>query len=128
MRVTKLIREHVETEVGKVYSAKIEAAGAEYYKERDQLEEKLEAIVEEANNKVIALVESEGFEVSNAWSHKNAVSLTCTIKKQAEEEKISKERRELKEKKNEIIKDILLSLELGEVTKAELTQLLNEVK
>lgn len=128
MRVTKLIREHVETEVGKVYSAKIEAVGADYRKEKEQLEEELEAIAKEASKKAEALIAERGFEVSHSWGHKEIVTVTCSIKKEAEEAKHSKERKELKEKKNEIIKDILLSLELGEVTKAELTKLLSEIK
>lgn len=128
MRVTKLIREHVEAEVGKVYSAKIEAVGANYFKEKEQLENELEAIAKEASKKAEALIAERGFEVGNKWGHEKTISVTCSIKKEAEEEKNSKERRELREKKNEIIKDILLSLELGEVTKAELTKLLSEIK
>ena len=130
MRVTKLIREYVETEVAKVYEEKMpdEVAYDMFRKEiadfRDKVNDEISHIIEEA----IALFREEHNIPEDVEIYFTDHSLIgdkdwCSVIRN-KSEKARKQRLEQRDNK---IKDILLNLELG-ATKADLDRMIAELK
>ena len=125
MRVTKLIREYVATEVGKKYNDRIKNATKAYDEERKSIEDKIEQIAEEADKKALAIIaEYQGYELR--FSRHNVIGVFGTIFNANKYEESQKELTKLKEEKAKCINDILITLELGG-TKAELEEMIKNI-
>ena len=126
MRVTKLIREYVTTEVGKKYNDRIKNATKAYDEERKSIEEQIKQIAEEANKKAMAIVaEHKGYEIRYCGGV--AISTSGTLFNYDKWNEGQQELTKLKEEKVKCINDILITLELGG-TKAELEEMIKNIK
>ena len=127
MRVTKVIREYVEREVGAKFNPLIQEINKEYDAERAELERRLNELKEETEAKATEIAASLGFAYASAW-HSDAVRIYPNYFSNKEKEEAgSKLRRELESRRDKTIEDLLLNLELGETTKAELKDAIEAV-
>ena len=123
MRVTKTIKEFIETEVTKVYEPKVNNVGKEYYDRIAKCDEELEALVARTNEEALAIAKKydlgfydySGDAVDFIYSCKDA-------KNTAESNAIAEEKRELREEKVAKINNIIIDLELGAMNKQELLE------
>lgn len=126
MRVTKLIREYVTEEVNKIYNPRINAVGADYMAEKDKLEEDIQKIIDEANEKVLQMMSELGYECSHYYNQEKVVVLRGSITNPEKYNQTNIEKTELKKARDNKIKDILINLELG-ATRAELDEMLKNI-
>jgi hypothetical protein len=126
MRVTKVIREYVEREVGAKFNPLIREVNKEYDAERAELERRLNELKEETEARAIEIASSLGFAYT-PW-HSDAVRISTNYFSNREKEEANlKLRRELESRRDKTIEDLLLNLELGETTKAELKDAIEAV-
>lgn len=119
MRVTKVIREYVEREIRAKFQPQLDEIGREYKAERDVLNERLKELEEETEVRAREIAESLGFSL-NSW-HSGVVSIRSGYFENREKsDRDMRLRAEVETKRDEAIENILLNLELGETTKAEL--------
>lgn len=126
MRVTKAIREYVETEVRRKFDPVFRKVREPYNARREALIADLKKLNEEVNQKANELIASHGFSTrpeqkafgfrDYAFEDKTAWAEVC--KKEAE----------LREREDRAIMDIIISLELGETTKDQLRAALDAVE
>lgn len=130
MRVTKLIREYVESSVREIYAPKIDACGADYKKKMDEVDKILEKMVDEFNAAAKKVIKENGFSVDIEYGTKDkevAIVFYRSRFGNKEYEAVAKELDALVCERNEKIKEILLTLELGG-TKAELDEMLKKIR
>lgn len=135
MRVTKVIREYVEREVGKKFEPAFKAAEEIGNPAVKEVRDAINKMVGEANAKAIEMAKAAGVFCNKHYSHTvETPDLICTgtyighhIRDEAADAERNKRFMELREKKEKAIEDILLSLELGEATKDELRGLIEKV-
>lgn len=126
MRVSKTVKDYIVKEVGKKYSDKLKAIGAEYNaKEKeinDMIDEKMNEF--EAELKALIAEKSDDYEFKTCWGHP---ILSCQLVLDGEEEQnIRNQRREMEKEIEEKYTNIILELELGG-TRADLERMLNEL-
>lgn len=126
MRVTKLIREYVTETVNKAYNPRIEEIGSEYMEEKHQLEDDIQKVIDEANEKILQMMSELGYECSGYYSKEEPVALRGNITNPEKYEQTSAEKIKLRKERDNKIKDILLNLELG-ATRAELDEMLRNI-
>ena len=126
MRVTKAIREYVEEEIRKKYDEKTKDIGKEYQEEKKLINDHLNEILAEANDKAMQYIESVGYHYS---SYRGDFPFTRygEATKPAVQEAIGDERRAWETKCNAKIKEVIFNLEMGETAKAELKDLLDNM-
>lgn len=118
MRVTKVIREYVEREIGAKFNPLIDDVGKEYKEEKAELERRLKDLEERTKEEAIRIGEELGF---TARYKSDVVSIrTGWFENEAKSLGVMRRRAELREKRDDAIEEILLNLELGETTRAEL--------
>ncbi len=132
MRVTKVIREYVEREVSAKFDPKIAEVGKDYSREKEELERRLKVLCEETEHKALEIAKSMGFDyiVSRYGGHRSgAVSITPhAFENEAKGAANAAACAALTSQKAKAIETILLNLELGETTKAELKSAIDAVK
>ena len=126
MKVSKLIREHIEDQITKLYRPtldkirnEIEVLDKEGREEKDKIKDKAEKVMRD-------FLKKEGF--VNNCSYDSSVLSFYSVRPKAIVEKIEKlelKKQELKTKRDNTIMNILLELELGG-TKETLDQLLEK--
>ena len=134
MRVTRVIREYVEREVGKKFEPAFKAAEEIGNPAVKEVLDYVKTVVDDANKRIIEMAKSKGCFYDNG-TPEEYISLVSapryTLPSYIKDKDSDKERNdklfELCEKKKAAIEDILLSLELGEATKNELRDLIEKV-
>ena len=112
MRVTKIIREYIETEVNKKYKEKLNSIPNEYQEDYDkmikEIAKKYDMLKEGAND----IVSYSTYYLGNydRWNDRQNLE------------------RKLKQERDDKVAEIVLSLELGDTNKKELTEILKNVK
>ena len=129
MRVTKVIREYVEREICAKFDPEIDKIGAEYQKQRDELDAKLEGIMGKAEAEAYEIAKSMGFDYTKSgWGRRGCIELyTNRFEKRDQCAADGEARRALEKRKREAIDSVLLGLELGETTKSELKSAIDAV-
>lgn len=132
MRVTKLIREYVEDSVHKKFQPKRDELWVEYNAKIQTVSDAIDEVVNEANEKAIAIAREAGIEPeSNRYSHSDKINLVFRSgyigDREAEQELRNKER-ELRDRERDTVSSILLRLELGQTDKAELEDVLAAIE
>ena len=130
MRVTKLIREYVETEVEKAYKEKTpdEVAYDHMCKDIGDFREKLTAEVENFINSAVASFREENNIPADVKIFKTDYTILTYKDWESDIRKKSEiARKQRTEQRDNKIKDILLNLELG-ATRAELDEMLKHIK
>lgn len=126
MRVTKLIREHVERTVGSIYAPVIQKIKEQKEAEMKELDIKIQAILEKANDEARKLVSEEypSFMFIDRWNNERCAFQDChNIQCTAYKDEINT----LLTRRDHAIENILLNLELG-AGKNELDTMLAAVK
>lgn len=119
MRVTKVIRDYVEREIGAKFQPMLDNVGKEYQEEFDNLTQRLKELEEETEVRAQEIARSLGFSMGRYRS--GCVSINFyTFENHEKSDRVRDERLAIERKRDEAIENILLNLELGETTKAEL--------
>lgn len=129
MRVTKLIKEYVESSVKEMYTPKIDACGADYKKKMDEVNKTLAKMTEEFNSTAKEMIKKNGLSINIRYGteeESRIISYTANFGNK-EYAPINEKRRKLIVERDEKIKEILLTLELGG-TKAELDEMLKNIR
>jgi hypothetical protein len=117
MKVTKLIREHIEDQINTLYAPAIESVNNELNGLRKQADTAQENIKEKVRKLAFDFLKENGFiNKDKSNNAKDALSLYVYAEpKEVVEAKIKleKKKQEIKAKRDKTIMDILLELELG---------------
>lgn len=126
MRITKTIREYIESQVKEKYQERIDVISKEYDEQRKAIDERGMELVEEAN-KMLKHFVSENY--PNWIEEGVSVSLARFYSAYHEkmQSEIRKQRHLLNKEIEGHIKDIILTLELGG-SKKELLDMLEKIK
>ena len=124
MRVTKAIKDFIVKEITNKYQPIYDDIGNEYRQLLDAYKEEIRALEIDTVEKAKAIAAKFGLQYHTNYRiaevSRSALNPVVT-------DEISQRRHELYEKKEQMISDLLLDLELGETTKAELKAVLENV-
>lgn len=124
MRVTKTIKTYIERRVNEVYGPKIDAVWAQYRAEENRLAEMMDSLLEEVNASANNILADTGF--SSNWGRDGLFS-RYGIENKEWRDSLRQKERELKDEKNRVIENIVLTLELGG-NREELEKMLGELE
>ncbi|WP_291629254.1 hypothetical protein [Clostridium sp.] len=125
MRVTKVIKDYIEREINKKYQEKLNSIPNDYQEDYNKMIEEIRQYAEKCNEKAkdIArkydMLEKEDYNIIEYRTY-----YLGNIKRQQKRRDIE---RELKKEKDDKIAQTILDLELGEVNKKELNDVLNNI-
>lgn len=125
MRVTKVVKDYIEREINKKYQEKLNSIPNDYQEDYNKMIEEIRQYAEKCNEKAkdIArkydMLEEEDYDIIEYRTYRLGNS-----KRQQKRRDIE---RELKKEKDDKIAQIILDLELGEVNKKELNDVLNNI-
>ena len=125
MRVTGVIKDYITREVNKKYQEKLDSIPNDYQEDYDKMIDEIEALVDETNIKARQIAEKYGMLKEKNY---NIIDYhTYHLGDNARSDKRYALVRELKQKRDDKIAQIILDLELGETTKKELNDVLANV-
>lgn len=125
MRVTKVVKDYIEREINKKYQEKFNSIPNDYQEDYNKMIEEIRQYAEKCNEKAkdIArkydMLEKEDYNIIEYRTY-----YLGNIERQQKRRDIE---RELKKEKDDKIAQIILDLELGEVNKKELNDVLNNI-
>ena len=125
MRVTKVIKDYIEREINKKYLEKLNSIPNDYQEDYNKMIEEIRQYAEKCNEKAkdIArkydMLEEEDYDIIEYRTYRLGNSERLQKRRDIE--------RELKKEKDDKIAQIILDLELGEVNKKELNDVLNNI-
>ncbi len=125
MRVTGVIKDYITREVTKKYQEKLDSIPNDYQEDYDKMISEIEALVDETNVKARQIAEKYGM-----LEEKNYNIIDYHTYRLGDDTRRSKRyalEKELKQKRDDKIAQIILDLELGETTKKELNDVLANV-
>ena len=125
MRVTGVIKDYITREVNKKYQEKLDSIPNDYQEDYDKMIDEIEALVDETNVKARQIAEKYGM-----LKEKNYKIIDYSTYRLGDDTRSDKRYalvRELKQKRDDKIAQIILDLELGETTKKELNDVLANV-
>lgn len=127
MRVTRAIREFVEEEIRKKYDAAAAEIGKDYEAEKQKVMDVVTKIMHKAEGEALEYLKLVGFEPSHYYRSDHLFNISGSVTKKGVEDKLFKERQELRNKCEKKIKQVLFDLEMGETEKAELKEVLDAI-
>ena len=125
MRVTKVVKDYIEREINKKYQEKLNSIPNDYQEDYNKMIEEIRQYAEKCNEKAkdIArkydMLEEEDYDIIEYRTYRLGNSERQQKRRDIE--------RELKKEKDDKIAQIILDLELGEVNKKELNDVLNNI-
>lgn len=125
MRVTKVIKDYIEREINKKYLEKLNSIPNDYQEDYNKMIEEIRQYAEKCNEKAkdIArkydMLEKEDYNIIDYRTYHLGNSERQQKRRDIE--------RELKKEKDDKIAQTILDLELGEVNKKELNDVLNNI-
>ena len=125
MRVTKVIKDYIEREINKKYQEKLNSIPNDYQEDYNKMIEEIRQYAEKCNEKAkdIArkydMLEKEDYNIIEYRTYYLGNSERLQKRRDIE--------RELKKEKDDKIAQTILDLELGEVNKKELNDVLNNI-
>lgn len=125
MRVTKVVKDYIEREINKKYQEKLNSIPNDYQEDYNKMIEEIRQYAEKCNEKAkdIArkydMLEEKDYDIIEYRTYRLG-----NIERQQKRRDIE---RELKKEKDDKIAQIILDLELGEVNKKELNDVLNNI-
>ena len=125
MRVTGVIKDYITREVNKKYQEKLDSIPNDYQEDYDKMISEIKALVDETNIKARQIAEKYGM-----LKEKNYDIIDYHTYRLGDDTRSDKRYalvRELKQKRDDKIAQIILDLELGEITKKELNDVLANV-
>lgn len=130
MRVTKVIRDYVEREVSAKFDAQLKDLGKDYSEQLQKFSDEADELktrwIEELND----LAAAYGLSLTmSRYGLRCPVSVDTYVYKDEEKDKeIQETRRRLEARRRDAIEEILLNLELGETTKADLRSAIDSLE
>ena len=125
MRVTGVIKDYITREVTKKYQEKLDSIPNDYQEDYDKMIDEIETLVDETNIKARQIAEKYGM-----LEEKNYNIIDYNSYRLGDDTRSDKRYalvRELKQKRDDKIAQIIFDLELGETTKKELNDILANV-
>ena len=125
MRVTRVIKDYITREVNKKYKEKLDSIPNDYQEDYNKMISEIEALVNETNVKARQIAEKYGM-----LKEKNYDIIDYNTYRLGDDARRNKRyalEKELKKERDDKIVQIILDLELGEITKKELNELLLNV-
>lgn len=125
MRVTKVVKDYIEREINKKYQEKLNSIPNDYQEDYNKMIEEIRQYAEKCNEKAkdIArkydMLEKEDYDIIEYRTYHLGNSERQQKRRDIE--------RELKKEKDDKIAQIIIDLELGEVNKKELNDVLNNI-
>lgn len=125
MRVTKVVKDYIEREINKKYLEKLNSIPNDYQEDYNKMIEEIRQYAEKCNEKAkdIArkydMLEKEDYDIIEYRTYHLGNSERQQKRRDIE--------RELKKEKDDKIAQIIIDLELGEVNKKELNDVLNNI-
>lgn len=125
MRVTKVVKDYIEREINKKYQEKLNSIPNDYQEDYNKMIEEIRQYAEKCNEKAkdIArkydMLEEEDYDIIEYRTYRLGNSERQQKRRDIE--------RELKKEKDDKIAQIIIDLELGEVNKKELNDVLNNI-
>ena len=125
MRVTKVVKDYIEREINKKYQEKLNSIPNDYQEDYNKMIEEIRQYAEKCNEKAkdIArkydMLEKEDYNIIDYRTYYLGNSERLQKRRDIE--------RELKKEKDDKIAQTILDLELGEVNKKELNDVLNNI-
>ena len=116
MRVTKIIREYIESEVNKKYKEKLNSIPNEYKEDYNKMIKEIEKEVKKCSIKVKEIAKK--YDMLKEGTNDIVSYSTYYLGLE----------RKLKQERDDNVAKIVLSLELGDTNKKELTEILKNVK
>lgn len=126
MRVSKAIREYVESEIYNKYREASEEIGKEYFDQKNQAKEMVEEIMHEASDKAMQYLKDLGYEISMGYRDNGIFHVSGSFQKPIESE-IHAKRQELMSKSREKARKVLFDLEMGDADKQQLKDILDNL-
>lgn len=126
MRVSKAIREYVESEIYAKYHEASKEIGKEYYDQKQQAQEMVEEIMHEASDKAMQYLKDLGYEISMGYRDNGIFHISGSFHKPIESE-INSKRTELISKSREKARKVLFDLEMGDADKKQLKDILDNL-
>ena len=125
MRVTGVIKDYITREVTKKYQEKLDSIPNDYQEDYDKMISEIKTLVDETNIKARQIAEKYGM-----LKEKNYKIIDYNSYRLGDSERSDKRYalvNELKKERDDKIAQIILDLELGEVNKKELNDVLNNI-
>ena len=126
MRVTKAIREYVESEIYAKYREAAGQIGKEYFDQKNQAQEMVEEIMHEASDKAMQYLKDLGYEVSTGYRGNGIFHISGSFCKPIESEIYAK-RNDLTSRSREKARKVLFDLEMGDADKKQLKDILDNL-
>ena len=126
MRVTAFIRDYVTEEMKKKFQPAIDAVMPEYIAKLNELRDECRAIAKRANDEAVALCKGSDMLIGDGHCLINVNSLYGIGNQKLSDER-AKRINELLDKRDQMTRDILLRLEIGEANKNDLKGILDSV-
>ncbi len=125
MRVTGVIKDYITREVTKKYQDKFDSIPNDYKEDYNNMISEIELLVDETNVKAIQIAEKYGM-----LKNKNCNIIYYNAYRLGDDTRRDKRyalENELKKERDDKIAQIILDLELGEITKKDLNEVLANV-
>ena len=126
MRVTKIIREYIESEVNKKYKEKLNSIPNEYQEDYNKMIKEIEKEVEKCSVKVKEIAKK--YDMLKKEANDIVSYSTYYLGNYDRWNDRQNLERKLKQERDDKVAEIILSLELGDTNKKELTEILKNVK
>lgn len=126
MRVTKIIREYIESEVNKKYKEKLNSIPNEYQEDYNKMIKEIEKEIKECSVKVKEIAKK--YDMLKEGANDIVSYSTYFLGNYDRWNDRSNLERQLRLERDDKIAEIILSLELGDTNKKELTEILRNVE
>ena len=125
MRVTKVIKDYIEREINKKYQEKLNSIPNDYQEDYNKMIEEIRQYAEKCNEKAKDIARK--YDMLEEKDYDIIEYRTYRLGNSERQQKRRDIERELKKEKDDKIAQIILDLELGEVNKKELNDVLNNI-
>ena len=125
MRVTKVIKDYIEREINKKYQEKLNSIPNDYQEDYNKMIEEIRQYAEKCNEKAKDIARK--YDMLEEKDYDIIEYRTYRLGNSERQQKRRDIERELKKEKDDKIAQTILDLELGEVNKKELNDVLNNI-
>ncbi len=125
MRVTKVIKDYIEREINKKYQEKLNSIPNDYQEDYNKMIEEIRQYAEKCNEKAKDIARK--YDMLEEKDYDIIEYRTYRLGNSERQQKRRDIERELKKEKDNKIAQTILDLELGEVNKKELNDVLNNI-
>ena len=125
MRVTKVIKDYIEREINKKYLEKLNSIPNDYQEDYNKMIEEIRQYAEKCNEKAKDIARK--YDMLEKEDYNIIEYRTYHLGNTERQQKRRDIERELKKEKDDKIAQTILDLELGEVNKKELNDVLNNI-